>query len=305
MKSAVNYHPYDINSNIKPMNFTITDQEFSRFRSFIFEIAGIDLAPAKKAMVSSRLAKRLRHYSLDNYGAYFNLLMRGEHPEEKQILIDLLTTNETYFFREPAHFDFLQKTILPGWRRNGTFRVWSGASSSGQEAYSIGMVLADQLRQSPWEIVGTDLSSRVLETARLGHYPMSRIEGIPKDYLRRFCLRGTGPYEDTLLVDSTIRNRVKFVHANLNTALPDLGAFDVIFLRNVMIYFNQETKTEIVRRMLAFLKPGGFFIIGHSETLKGINDTLNSVAPTIYQKPQKSDVNPGVKRNADDLVAAQ
>jgi chemotaxis protein methyltransferase CheR len=118
---------------------------------------------------------------------------------------------------------------------------------------------------------------------------MSRINGIPRDYLRRFCLQGTGPYEETLLIDAGIRKRVKFVHANLNSPLPDLGAFDVIFLRNVMIYFNPETKKEIIRRVLAFLKPGGFFLIGHSETLKGICDGLESVVPTIYRKPAQID----------------
>ncbi len=282
------------------MKLSISDREFSRFQSFIFDIAGIDLDPSKKAMVSSRLAKRLRHYGLDSFGAYFDLLSGGDQPEEKQILVDLLTTNETYFFREPTHFDFLQKTILPTWRRNGAFRVWSGASSSGQEAYSIAMVLADKLSRWPWEVLGTDLSTKVLKTARTGHYPMSRIDGIPKEYLRRFCLRGTGPYEGTLLIDAAIRKRVKFVHANLNTALPDLGHFDVIFLRNVMIYFNRETKKEIVRRILSLLKPGGFFLIGHSETLKGINDSVNMVAPTIYQKPNGSDKQP----KPTDLTAA-
>lgn len=256
--------------------------------------------PSKKAMVSSRLAKRLRFYGLDRYGAYFDLLSRGDHPEEKQILVDLLTTNETYFFREPTHFDFLQKTILPNWRRNGAFRVWSGASSSGQEAYSIAMVLADQLSSWSWEVMGTDVNTKVIKKARSGHYPMSRIDGIPKEYLRRFCLRGTGPYEGTLLIDAAIRKRVKFVHANLNTALPKLGQFDVIFLRNVMIYFNRETKKEIVRRILSLLKPGGYFLIGHSETLKGINDSVNMVAPTIYQKPNQT----GNQPKQADITAA-
>ena len=282
------------------MKLSISDREFSRFQSFIFDIAGIDLAPTKKALVSSRLAKRLRHYNLESYGAYFDLLSRGDHPEEKQILVDLLTTNETYFFREPTHFDFLKNTILPHSRRHGTFRVWSGASSSGQEAYSIAMVLADQMSQRPWEVVGTDLSSKMIQTARSGHYPMSRIDGIPKEYLRRYCLRGTGPYDGTLLIDAAIRKRVQFVHANLNTALPDLGQFDVIFLRNVMIYFNRETKKEIVRRILSLLKPDGFFLIGHSETLKGINDSLNLVAPTIYQKQSRTEM----QQKPADLAAA-
>ncbi|MCI0667319.1 MAG: protein-glutamate O-methyltransferase CheR, partial [Methylococcaceae bacterium] len=240
------------------MNFAITDKEFSLFRGLIFEIAGIDLGPTKKAMVSSRLAKRLRHYGFRSYGAYFELLTRADQTAEKQILIDLLTTNETYFFREPAHFDFLARTLLPGSRRSGVFRVWSAACSTGQEAYSIAMVLADQLGKSSWEVIGTDLSMRVLQTARAAHYPMSRTNGIPREYLRRFCLQGTGPCEDTLLIDCSIQKRVKFVHANLNSPLPDLGALDVIFLRNVMIYFNQKTKREIVHRIQNFLKPGGY-----------------------------------------------
>ena len=253
------------------------------------------MALTKKAMVSSRLLKRLRHYNLSSYGAYFKLLTSGEYLEERQIFIDLLTTNETYFFREPGHFEFLEQSILPGWQRGRNLRVWSGASSTGQEAYSIAMVLADKLDSSPWEVVGTDLSSRVLETARSGHYTMSRIDGIPKNYLRKYCLKGSGPYEDTLLIDAALRRRVTFVHANLNANLPDIGNFDVIFLRNVMIYFNQETKRAIVQRILAQLNPGGYFLIGHSETLKEITDTLESVAPTIYQKPMQNKANPGAE----------
>lgn len=274
------------------MNFDITDKEFSQFQTFIFDIAGIDMAPTKKALVSSRLAKRLRHYNLSNFGAYFELLNNGQYPQERQLLIDLLTTNETYFFREPAHFEFLQKTVLSKWQRGQKLRVWSGASSTGEEAYSIAMVLADKLGSSPWEVVGTDLSSRVLTTARSGHYNTSRIDGIPKEFLHKYCLKGSGPYENTLLIDTALRRRVSFVHANLNNTLPDLGgSFDVIFLRNVMIYFNQETKREIVQRILARLNPGGYFLIGHSETLKGISDSVESVAPTIYQKLAQNQAN--------------
>ncbi len=235
-------------------------------------------------MVSSRLAKRLRHYQLESFSDYFELLNNGSFPEEKQLLVDLLTTNETYFFREPGHFEFLQNTILPTHRRGQTFRVWSAASSAGQEAYSIAMILADKLGGASWDVVGTDLSARVLETARSGHYPMTRIEGIPKDYLRKYCLQGTGDYEDTLLIDAPVRKRVQFVHANLNTFLPDLGVFDVIFLRNVMIYFNQNTKNEVIGRVSALLKPEGYFFIGHSEALKGIDNGLKSIVPTVYQK---------------------
>lgn len=164
------------------------------------------------------------------------------------------------------------------------FRVWSAACSSGEEAYSAAMVLADRLDKVPWEVIGTDLSTRVLKRARKGHYKMERIEGIPKDYLRRFCLKGTGQFEDTLLIDSLIRTRVCFSYANLNRTLPQLGDFDVIFLRNVLIYFNQATKREIVRRVLELFKPDGYLLTGHSDTLKGVQYELEMRAPAIYQK---------------------
>ena len=118
------------------METVINDREFRKFQQFILKTVGIDLAPTKKAMVTARLAKRLRHYQLESYGAYFDLVMMGQYPEEQQVLIDLLTTNETYFFREKAHFDFLQQKILPSWRRSQTFRVWSAASSTGEEGCS-------------------------------------------------------------------------------------------------------------------------------------------------------------------------
>lgn len=146
------------------------------------------------------------------------------------------------------------------------------------------MILADKLGKVPWEVVGTDLSSRVLETARTGLYSMMRTEGITQDYLRRFCLKGGGPHEGELLIIPELRSRVTFTHANLNTMLPDIGLFDVIFLRNVMIYFNDDTKRTIIKRILERLKPGGYLIVGHSESLKGLSDCVTAVKPTVYQQ---------------------
>ncbi len=266
------------------MNYSISDREFRKFKAFIFDIAGIDLADSKKTMVSSRLAKRLRHYALDSYSEYIELLDSGRYPQESRILTDILTTNETYFFRESTHFDFLGGLLKGQNIRKQKYRVWSAASSTGQEAYSIAMVLADKLGPSFWEVVATDLSSKVLETARVGHYPMMRTEGIPKEYLRRFCLQGTGEYENTLLIDKALRAKVNFTYANLNEHIPDLGCFDCIFLRNVMIYFNKETKRQVVKRILSKLKPGGYIFIGHSENMKGITDQLEFIRPAIYQK---------------------
>ncbi len=268
-------------------DYPISDREFGLIRTFIYEAAGIDLAPTKKVLVTARLGKRLRHYGLQSYNDYYALVTSGSHPGERQMMVDLLTTNETYFFRESVHFELLSREILAG-RKSGPFRVWSAASSSGEEAYSVSMVLADKLGLpmglAAWEVVGSDISSRVLETARAGHYSMARTDGIPREYLKQYCLRGTGPHEGTLLIDAKLRERVRFQQVNLNRGLPDLGKFDVVFLRNVMIYFDQETKRQIVSRVLSVLKPGGHFFIGHSETLKGLAENVKIVAPATYVK---------------------
>jgi len=264
---------------------TITEREFSQFQRFIYEAAGICMANGKQALVSGRLAKRLAHYQLETYGDYLRLLESRAQPAELQVAVDLLTTNETYFFREPKHFALLRELALEARDKRQTLRIWSAASSSGEEAYSIAMVLADVLDEGPWEVLGTDISTRVLERARCGHYTMERASQMPAAYLKRFCLKGQGSETGTLLVERQLRQRVQFRHLNLNEPLPKLGSFDVIFLRNVMIYFNLATKRQVVARLLAQLRPGGYFLIGHSETLNDINDTLVAVAPSIYRKP--------------------
>lgn len=264
---------------------TITDTEFGHFQRFIFEAAGITLSSAKKALVSGRLAKRLQARRLDSFTDYFKLLSSGDDAEEVQTAVDLLTTNETYFFREPRHFELLRDVAKASATSGHTFRIWSAASSTGEEAYSMAMVLADALPRQPWEVVGSDISTRVLQRARIGHYPLERTHHIPQPYLKRFCLKGIESQSGTLLVDRAIRQRVAFTQVNLNETLPNVGTFDMIFLRNVMIYFNGDTKRQVVARILANLKRGGYFCIGHSETLNEITDTLVPVAPSIYRKP--------------------
>lgn len=263
---------------------TITDQEFSQFQRFIYEAAGITMSSAKKALVSGRLAKRVQQCQLNSYGEYFRLLASGNAAAEVQMAIDLLTTNETYFFREPKHFDILRDYAKAMRQRGQPMRVWSAASSTGEEAYSIAMVLADCLDDGQWDVMGSDISTRVLARARAGHYPLERTTHIPAAYLKRFCLKGTGDQQGTLLIDRSLRSRVQFLQVNLNVPLPQLGNFDVIFLRNVMIYFNGDTKQQVVARVLSLLKPGGYFFIGHSESLHGVTDQVQAVAPSIYRK---------------------
>jgi chemotaxis protein methyltransferase CheR len=266
------------------MDGAITDQEFTLFQRLIYKLAGISLSDAKRVLLVGRLSKRLKHYRFDTFSQYYRLLASGDHPQEVQQMVDLLTTNETYFFRESAHFDFLRDRIIPHWRGKPPFRVWSGASSSGEEAYTIAMVLAEHLPNTPWEIFGSDISMTVLAKAAAGLYPLERIEGIPEGFLKKYCLKGVRAQEGYFLIRPELRQRVRFEQLNLTLPIAGIGDFDVIFLRNVMIYFDAPTKRQVIANMLPALKPDGHFIVGHSESLNGLSDELAPVKPTIYQR---------------------
>ncbi|OIR03115.1 chemotaxis protein methyltransferase [mine drainage metagenome] len=273
------------------MEATLSDSEFRNFQGLIHERAGIHLPPAKMTLVRGRLAKRLRARALASYDEYYRLISDDGEAQELQTAINLLTTNETYFFREPGHFEFLAREVLPGLALAAgvPFRVWSAASSSGEEAYSIAMVLMDKLGEThPWEVFGSDISTAVLERARTAIYPTARTEGIPADYRRRFCLRGTGGMADKLRIDAQLRGRVRFAQMNLNEDLSQAGIFDVIFLRNVLIYFDNMVKKAVIDRLYRQLRSGGWLIIGHSESLNGIEDRLKPLRPTLYRKELRS-----------------
>lgn len=262
----------------------LAEKDFRRFQQLVFEVAGIHLSAAKRSMVAGRLAKRLKALQLVDFTSYVRCL--DSDPEERRRAVDLLTTNETYFFREPKHFEFLREQVLAHLPEDRPVRVWSAACSSGEEAYSLAMLLDDVLGTRGWEVMGSDISSRVLQRARRGLYPMARIDLMPSGYLKRYCMKGTGQYTGQFLVSGVLRERVGFSQVNLNAALPQLGAFDVIFLRNVMIYFSVQTKSRVVRRVLNLLRPGGYFFVGHAESLVGIADGLQTVRPSIYRKLQ-------------------
>jgi chemotaxis protein methyltransferase CheR len=213
---------------------TLSDSEFQSFRNWLHQVAGISMSPAKKPLLGGRLQKRLRDLNLRSFAEYYRLVTTpGE--SEAQIAIDLLTTNETWFFREPKHFEFLRDQILPSAPRGQAFRVWSAASSTGEEPYSIAMTLAEARSDSPWEILASDLSTRVLAKAAAGHYAMERAEHIPKPFLQKYCLKGVGKQNGTFLIHPDVKRHMHFEQINLNNNLPDTGNFDVIFLRNVMI----------------------------------------------------------------------
>lgn len=262
----------------------LTQAEFERIRALALRLAGINLSQSKKALIVGRWSRRLHHYGLGSFREYLDLLSRSEARDELQTALNLLTTNETHYFRERQHFDFLRDKVLPKIRPGSKFRVWSAACSTGEEPYSIAMLLAAELGNAAWEVLGSDISTSVLATARAGLYPMDRARTIPREYLHRYCLKGTGPQAGMFLVDRAVRERVQFRYINLNETLPDVGAFDVIFLRNVMIYFSAETKAQVVARLLPALKPDGHFLVGHCETLNGVTDRLSMSSASIYAR---------------------
>jgi len=271
----------------------LTDREYATIRDLLFKRAGISLGPSKKALVAGRLFKRIQTVGMSSYGEYFARLLSGSAPDELQTAIDLLTTNETYFFREPKHFEMLEELAVAA-PKGKTFRVWSAACSTGEEVYTIAMTLQELSRKARcpnWEVRGSDLSTRVLEHARTGLYSMDRTEGIPPELMKRYFLQGTGPYEGQILVDKVLRDKTDFAQINLIEPLPELVPFDVIFLRNVMIYFEPPVKRKVVMQLLSVLAHDGVLFVGLAETLNGIVDGLVSVGPGAYRIDRRSNRN--------------
>lgn len=267
-------------------NFEITDAEFSQLQRLIYDIAGINLGENKKVLMVGRLGRRLEYHDLASFGEYYKLLRSGTQPDELQVMVDLLTTNETYFFREQPHFDFLAQTVVAQHPPHQPLDIWSAASSTGEEVYTLAFVLAETMGiDRDWFITGSDISTRVLATAERGHYWLDRTRGLPQEYLRKYCLKGVRSQEGSYMIAPEIKRHTRFLQVNLNQRLPELGRFHVIFLRNVMIYFDNEVKRQVVARLVERLHPGGYLIVGHSESLNGITDRLRAVRPTIYRLP--------------------
>lgn len=265
----------------------MSDAEFDTIQGLFQVMAGIRLPREKKSMAAGRLAKRLRHHGLRSFGDYVKLITDGRHTAELQFVVDLLTTHETYFFREPKHFDILRERILPQWPSDRPCRVWSAACSTGEEPYSLAMVLDDALAHNDWEVVGTDIALHTLATAETGLYALERIDNIPESYLRRYCRKGVRSYSGTLLVNGNLRERTRFRQLNLTDDLPaELGQFDIIFLRNVLIYFDHATKRRIIDQLMRRLRPGGWIFVGHAESLHGMADEqiAERPAPAVYRK---------------------
>ena len=260
----------------------LTDAEFAIFQKLIYDWAGIHMPDSKKALVSSRIMKRLRHYGLNSYTDYLRIVRSEDDRGERQMMINLLTTNETYFFREIRHFDWLRERVTAH-DRSEPFRVWSAACSSGQEVYSIAMTVADVLGETGWQVIGTDISEHILSQALAATYPLEMAEEIPQHLLKKYCLKGAGSEQGKFCIAPALLKNIRLQRMNLLEHRPgSFGYFDVIFLRNVMIYFDRETRMKVSEALAQSLKPGGFLVIGHAESLHGISDHLKAVKPTIY-----------------------
>lgn len=264
-------------------NHELSDTEFYGLRDWLYSQTGIHLGDIKKSMVSGRLQKRLHALKLPTYAAYLKLLKDQQQHTERQLALNLLTTNETYFFREDKHFVFLKDYLMKAKARQN-IHIWSAASSSGEEAYSIAMLLADVLGlQQSWQIFGTDINSDVLKKAQKAIYPISDTQKIPQPYLQRFCQKGVGKDLGWFRIQPELRQRVSFELVNLFKLPPGLPKFDVIFLRNVLIYFELEDKKIIVQNILRQLKPGGILLVGHSESIHGYDDALVQLQASCYR----------------------
>lgn len=263
---------------------------FKRFRALVYRECGINLTDHKRAMFSSRLQKRLSQLGLTSFQDYYDLVVGGHSDAELTTMLDYISTNQTEFFREPHHFTFLRERVLPELAVDKTVRIWSTACSSGEEPYSIAMTLSDTIDlPSTWNcrILASDISTRMLAKAATGQYSHEKINSLSSDLVRRHFLLGKGNRRELVKIKPHIANMAVFRRINLmDDRYPIKSLLDVIFCRNVMIYFDRETQAKVLARLSRYLKPGGYLFLGHSETMQGISDAFHYVAPTIYRKQE-------------------
>jgi chemotaxis protein methyltransferase CheR len=269
----------------------ISDEEFARFQAFIRREAGIYLTPIKKSMLAGRLYRRVVALKLRSFGDYFQKVAYGP-PDERIRLLDAICTNESWFFRNRKHFELLAEGLTASWRNAVTTqgrprraRVWSAGCATGEEPFSIAMVLLDALPGWEIEIRATDLSTRALAQARSATWILEKSKDIPPEVLKRHMLRGSGTQAGKMRASAALRELVRFDRLNLNdTDWPlDLGSFDAIFCRNVFMYFDAPDKDRIVRRQLTYLAPGGHLFLGDAEGLAGLDDKVVQVIPSVYR----------------------
>lgn len=264
-----------------------SESEFALFRELIEREAGIHLAESKRALLHGRLVKRVRDLGLRTFGEYHARVVHDDRAELERML-DCIVTNETSFFREPAHFAFLEREVFPEWQAASPrpLRVWSAGCATGEEPYSIAMAILGAFPPGSGyslEITATDISTRALDVARHATWSIERADQIPHPLLKRFMLHGIGDQKGKLRASRELRDVIRFQRLNLNGAAYPAGPFDLVFCRNVLIYFAAPRKQTVVGALAHTLAPGGRLFLGHAESVHGFADLLRCVQPTIYQ----------------------
>ncbi|MBJ6801921.1 protein-glutamate O-methyltransferase [Geomonas sp. Red259] len=272
----------------------LSARDFGRLSRFIYDTCGIKMPDVKKTMLEARLQKRLRTLGIHSFTEYCDFLFSPEGMEKELVqMLDMVTTNKTDFFREPDHFHYLTQTVLPEWvkRHPGlTLSIWSAGCSSGEEPYTLCMVLSEFALRNPgfdFRILATDISTRVLEKAKTAIYTESQVEPVPMDLKKKYLLRSKDRSSGIVRIVPELREKVRF--RRLNFMDDDFGMreqLDIIFCRNVIIYFDRPTQEKLLQRFHRQMKPGAFIFMGHSETLSGLDVPLASVYPTVYRRPK-------------------
>lgn len=287
---------YPAESNQRPTGTPqrkISGAEYEYIRDLVYEQSRIKLGENKRELVMARVSKRLRALRIGSFGDYIQLLRTREGEREIVDLIDAISTNHTFFFREAAHFAFLMEkalpelTAAPDFRNNREFRVWSAAASTGEEPYSIGICLSEYFEghEGSWQLQCSDISTKVLKKAMDGVFAAERLNKMRRDWVGKYFQKGYGDYEGFYRIRDQVRSRMDFQRLNLLApSYPFRQGFHVIFCRNVMIYFDRETQAELIARIVPLLVPGGYLFIGHAESLAGIKHELKMIQPATYRK---------------------
>ncbi|MBU0935578.1 MAG: protein-glutamate O-methyltransferase [Spirochaetes bacterium] len=271
----------------------LSPKAFARLSAFIEERLGIRMPETKKIMLESRLNKRLRVLGMQDYDQYLDFVFTNDTEGSELIhMIDAVTTNKTDFFREPDHFELLSGKLLPqllnGRPSNSTLNFWSAGCSTGEEPYTLAIVLEEFREKHPgfnYFITASDISTQALSKAVNAVYDAERVAMIPASIKKKYLLRAKTSDKNEIRIKKELRQKIQFIRLNfMDHSYPFDGQFDVVFCRNVIIYFDRPTQEKILGRMCRYLQPGGFFLLGHSETLTGMNLPLKSLAPTVYEK---------------------
>lgn len=283
-----------LNRSLDPWNLKrMTDETFNRFRTFIETTLGIKMPPSKQIMLETRLGKRLRALRMTTHEEYCDYVFSKEgYQLEIQQLIDVVTTNETDFFRENKHYEFITQKLLPELvkeKKNPLIHIWSVAASTGQEAYTLAMVMEafEKENKHPftYKILATDISETVLGIARTGIYTERQSGKIPEQYKRSYCLRSKDLSQKTIRIKPELRQKVQFRRLNLmDTTYPITKKYQIVFCRNVFIYFDRPTQKKVLERIYTHLAPGGYLFMGHSENIGSVKLPLVSVGTAIYKK---------------------